>query len=189
MMPTSHLRRGVRLRRGLAFLWSVALLGLCSCQAQEPPLPKAAASFKKEVKETLARLTPPLIEPTARDSAADLNLTLQRLFSDPKNEGPLWPYKLVVTDKCGVTLALYPVGKGFGVDFSQYTIVQRVLQEKRILQVRLFAPNGHKVYIICAPLFQGDEVQGILGVALEAGAVDNKWGLSEPLFLALDFNR
>lgn len=170
-------------------LFIVLCLFLCGCQAKEPPLSPAAASFKKEVTAEIHKLSPPLLEPVAKRSAAQINVTLQKIFSDPQNEGPLWPYKIVVTDKDGVSLGKYPVEKGFAMDFSNYSVVQKCLQDCKTTYGRLFTAKGAKMYIICSPILQGEEVRGILALALDAKEVNHKWGISEQEFLALEFNR
>jgi len=167
----------------------VLLLVFWGCQAKEPSLSPAEASFKKEVKELIEKLSPPLLEPVSRRSAADINVAFQTFFSDPKNEPKLCPLKIVVTDKTGVTLGKYPVEKGFGVDFSSYGLVQKVLQEGKTAQGRFFLQDGSKVYVICAPLKQKEEVLGILALAVDSQDVSKTCGLAEAKFLALDFNR
>jgi hypothetical protein len=172
-----------------ATLFLVLVLFFCGCQAKEPPLSPAEASFKKEVQELVEKLSPPLIEPVSKHSTAEINVTLQKFFSDPENEPRTCPFKFVITDKDGVTLAKYPVEKGFGVDFSSYELVQKVLQEGKTAQGRFFLQDGSKVYVICAPLQRNGEVIGILALAVDANQVGKTCGLAEAKFLAIDFNR
>jgi len=172
-----------------ATLLLVLVLFFCGCQAKEPPLSPAEVSFKKEVQELIERLSPLLIEPVSKHSTAEINITLQKFFSDPKNEPRICPFKFVITDKDGVTLAKYPVEKGFGVDFSSYDVVQKVLQEGKTAQGRFFLQDGARVYVICAPLRLKGDVIGILALGVDANEVGKTCGLPEAKFLAIDFNR
>lgn len=188
-MPEIRAVREIRLLRAGATLLIALFIIFCGCRAKEPPLSPAAASFKKAVQEEIARLTPHLLEPVAQKSTAQINVTLQKIFSDPKNEGPLWPYKIVVTDKSGVSLGKYPVEKGFAMDFSNYSVVQKCLQECKTTYGRLFTAKGSNLYVICSPILKGEEVKGILALALDAQEVSTKWHISEQEFLALEFNK
>ena len=170
-------------------LLTALVLVLGGCPAQEPPLSPSEAAFKKEVKGMIEKLSPLLVEPVAQGSTAGINVALQKFFSDPQNEPKSCPLTLVVTDKTGVTLGRYPVGKGFGVDFSSYSLVQKVLQEGKTAQGRFFLQDGAHIYVVCAPLLQEKEVVGILALAVDADEAHRACGLSEPKFLALDFNR
>jgi hypothetical protein len=170
-------------------LLPVLILFFCGCQAQEPPLSPAEASFKKEVQELIGKLSPPLTGPVSQQSAAEINIALQKFFSDPKNEPRICPFKFVVTDKNGVTLGKYPVERGFGIDFSSYNVVQKVLQEGKTTQGRFFLQDGSRVFVICAPLRLKGEVAGILALGVDANEVGKTCGLPEAKFLALDFNR
>ena len=173
--------------------WSALLLVLLlvfwGCQAKEPSLSPGEASFKKEVQELIEKLSPPLLEPVSRGSAAAINVAFQTFFSDPKNEPKLCPFKIVVTDKTGVTLGKYPVEKGFGVDFSSYSLIQKVLQEGKTAQGKFFLQDGTTVYVICAPLLLKEEVIGILALGVDSLDVSKTCGLAESKFLAIDFNR
>jgi len=180
--------RKARLMKAGTLLLALCLI-FCGCRAKEPPLTPAAASFKKAVQEEIARLAPALLEPVAQKNTAQINVTLQTIFSDPKNEGPLWPYKIVVTDKNGVSLGKYPVEKGYSMDFSNYSVVQKCLKDCKTSYGRLFSAKGAKFYIICSPILKGEEVKGILALGLDGAEVDKKWGISEQDFLALEFDR
>jgi len=179
----------VRLLGHRATLLIIFGLFLCGCKAKEPPLSPAAAAFKKEVAAELNKLSPLLIEPVAHKSTAQINVALQKFFSDPQNAGPLWPYKIVVTDKSGVAMGKYPVEKGYAMDFSNYSVVQKCLQDCKTTYGRLFSAKGAKFYIICSPILKGDEPTGILALGLDGADVDRKWHLTEKEFLALDFDR
>jgi hypothetical protein len=170
-------------------LLAALVLALGGCAAQEPPLTPGEAAFKKEVQGTIGKLSPLLVEPVAKGSMAGINVALQTFFSDPQNEPQSCPLAVVVTDKDGVTLGKYPVGRGFGVDFSSYEVVRKVLQEGKTTQGRFFLQDGSRIYVVCAPLVRQEQVVGILALAVDAKEIHRTCGLSEAKFLALDFSR
>ena len=186
-MPEILSIREAGLMKAGTLLFALCLI-FCGCRAKEPPLTPAAASFKKAVQEEIARLAPALLEPVAKKSTSQINITLQKIFSDPQNEGPLWPYKIVVTDQDGVSLGKYPVEKGFSMDFSNYSVVQKCLKDCKTSYGRLFSQGGQILYNLL-PILKGEEVKGILALGLDGAEVNKKWGLSEQEFLALEFDR
>lgn len=188
-MRGSYFIRRIRSPGHWQALLVALVLVLGGCGTKEPPLSPGEASFKKEVKEMIERLSPLLMEPVSQKSTAEINVTLQEFFSDPQNEPRSCPLKIVVTDKSGTTLGKYPVEKGYGVDFSSYSLVQKVLREGKTAQGRLFLQDGSRIYIICAPLLQKGEVVGIMALGVDAKEANRTCGLGEHKFLAIDFNR
>jgi len=188
-MKDSYFIRRIRSPGHWQALLVALVLVLGGCGTKEPPLSPGEASFKKEVKGIIDRLSPLLIEPVSQKSAAKINVTLQEFFSDPQNQPRTCPLKIVVTDQTGTTLGKYPVEKGYGVDFSSYSLVQKVLQEGKTAQGRFFLQDGSRIYVICAPLRQKGEVVGIMALGVDAQEASRACGLGEHKFLALDFNR
>jgi hypothetical protein len=172
------------------FILPLLLLGLiCGCQAKEPPLSPAAASFKKEVKECLGRLVKPLMEPILKRDTAAINETLKKTEPDAIKLCRMCPFRMGVMDQNGETLAIYPPKKDAYLDFYNYEVVQQALKHRKIAQQRLFLQDGSGLYVICVPLLQEDRVMGLLAVALSASDAKKRWGLTEKEFMTLDFNR
>lgn len=174
-------------------LWAVLpilLLGFgFGCQTKEPPLSPGAARFKQEVKECIGLVAKPLIEPLLKNDAAIINETLKKTEPENLKLCLRCPFRMGVLDKQGNTLAVYPPKKDSSLDFYHYEVVQQALKTRKISHQRLFLQDGSGLYVICVPLLKGDQVIGLLAIALSAAEAGNKWGLTEKEFKALDFNR
>ena len=174
----------------LWFILPILLLGLnWGCQAKEPPLSPAAASFKHEVKECIGRLVQPLMEPVLKNDTAAINAALEKTEPEAIKLCRMCPFRIGVMDKNGDTLAVYPPIKAPHLDFYNYEVVKQALKNRKIAHQRLFLQDGSGLYVISVPLLREGQVIGILAIALSAAESQNRWGLTEKEFLALDFNR
>jgi hypothetical protein len=176
------------LSRGAVGLLVLALL-FPACQAKEPPLSPAAASFKKEVKDCLDRLSAPLIEPVLKRDQAGMNEALKKTEPEAVKLCRMCPFRIAVLDQTGHALTVYPFKAEAVADFSNYELVQQIMKTRVVCQKQLFLQDGSKIYIICAPLKRQDELVGILAISLNADEAKNRWGLTEQEFQTIDFNR
>lgn len=78
--------------------------------------------------------------------------------------------------------------KNIGEDYSQYQAVREALKGRRITNARLYAPDGTEVYLILAPMFKNRQLVGLLVLRLDPALVQQRWGLGEEDFLAVDLN-
>jgi len=174
-------------------VWGVLLIllvgGSYGCQTKEPPLSPAAANFKAEVKKSINLVSKPLAELVVKKDKAAIGETLKKIEPEAVKLCRMCPFRMGVLDNQGNTLAVYPPKKNTQLDFYRYDVVQQALRERKIARKRLFLQNGSSLYIICAPLLQGDRVVGILALALSAADAQSRWGLTEKEFVVLDFNR
>jgi hypothetical protein len=173
-----------------AYLWQVlaclAIL-LCGCQAQEPPLSPGAATFKKEVKDCIAGLSAPLVEPVFRKDVAAITATLNEVEPKAIKLCRMCPFRIAVMNQLGETLAVHPPKDKAG-NFSSYELVIKAINSKQIQQQRFFLQDGSQLYIICAPLIRKDQVVGLLAIAINSEEAQKRWGLTGKEFLALNFN-
>lgn len=167
----------------------VLLPWLFGCQAKEPPLSPAAAAFKKEVKDCLDRLTPGLAEPLAQADVGAINTTLSKVEPEAIKLCRMCPFRLGVLNKNGETVTVYPFKQDSMADFSSYNMVKETLKSGKIAQQRFFLQDGSELYIICAPIHRQGAVIGILALGLDEAEARKRWGVTEPEFLSLDFNR
>jgi hypothetical protein len=181
-------RRLRSLSRRAVPLLALALL-FPACQAQEPPLSPAAASFKKEIQDCLDRLTAPLIEPVVKRDQTGMNEALKKTEPDAVKLCRMCPFRIAVLDPTGHALTVYPFKADAVADFSNYELVQKVMKTRVVCQKRFFLQDGSQIYIICSPLKRQDELVGILAVSLKADEAQKRWGLTEQEFLTIDFNR
>ena len=165
------------------------LLVSYGCQAQEPPLSPAAASFKKEVKDCIDRIAGPLVEPLSKKDIGALNETLKKVEPEAIKLCRMCPFRIGVLDKNGDTLTIYPFKEDAKGDFSKYEVVVQVLKNRRIAGQRFFMQDGSKIYIICVPISHNEELLGVLALALGSEEAQKLWGITEKEFLAIDFNR
>jgi len=188
-MENHYLKKPLKFNR----VWGVLLLLLpgfiCACQAKEPPVSPAAAAFKQEVKECLDRLVKPLKEAVLKRNTAAINAILKKAEPDTLKLCRMCPFRIGVLDRNADTLVVHPPAKNAHLDFYNYGVVQRAFKNRKITQQRLFLQDGSNLYVICAPLLQGEQVVGLLALALSADEARKRWNLNEKEFRALDFNR
>jgi hypothetical protein len=83
----------------------------------------------------------------------------------------------------------YPVkGDGKGKDYSNYELVKKAINSKKIQQQRFFLPDRSELYLVCAPLIRDDKLIGLVAIAISSEEASKRWGLTEKEFLAIDFN-
>jgi hypothetical protein len=89
----------------------------------------------------------------------------------------------------GDTLAVYP-GRGDGKDknFSGYDLVVKAIKSRKIQQQRLFLQDGSELYLVCAPLIRQSALIGMVAIAISSKDAEQRWGLKQKEFMALDFN-
>jgi hypothetical protein len=176
-----------------ACFWSILLLSavilLLGCQAREAPLSPGAATFKQELKSCLTNLSISLMEPVAKKDLAGIRAALEKAESPAVKLCRLCPFEIGVTDASGATLAAYPFkGDGKGKDYSQYDLVIKTINSKKIQQQRFFLPGGSELYLVCAPLIRQDTLIGLVAIAISSDEASKRWGLTEKEFLTIDFN-
>jgi hypothetical protein len=160
----------------------------CGCQTPEPPLSPAAAAFKKEVQECLANLTRNLAEPVSRKDVGAIRAVLKNTEAHTVKLCRLCPFTMGVLNRGGNTLALYPFTPGVAGDYSNYEVVQQVLKTRKPAQQRLYLQDGDQIYVVCAPIFQEENLVGLVALSLHAEEARARWGITEPEFLAIDFS-
>jgi hypothetical protein len=174
-------------------LWPVllasAVILLFGCQAREAPLSPGAATFKHEIKSCLTNLSASLMEPVARQDLAGIRAALEKVESPAVKLCRLCPFEIGVLNPAGETLAAYPVkGDGKAKNFSNYELVIKAINSKKIQQQRLFLQDGSELYLVCAPLIREDKLIGLVAIAISSEDATKKWGVKEKEFLGMDFN-
>ena len=174
-------------------LWPVLLLGavilLFGCQAREAPLSPGAATFKQELKSCFDNLTASLMEPVTSKDQAGIRDALEKVESPAVKLCRLCPFDIVVLNPSGETLAAFPVkADAKAKNFSNYELVIKAINSKKIQQQQLFLQDGSKLYLVCAPLLRDNTVIGLVAIAISSEDAAKKWDLNEKEFLSLDFN-
>jgi len=164
---------------GLGALWG--------CQAKEPPLSPAAATFKRDLKGSLAELAQRLGEPVKSGDVQAIQQVLQAHTPESLKMCRLCPFAVAVLDLDGATMAVYPPQE-HSKNYSQYQVVAKALREGRTGQAKLFLPDGAQLYVICTPLLEGERNHGVLVFMARAVEVQARYGISDEEFLAVDFN-
>lgn len=177
--------------KNLQFLlfWAMVAWGLVLGCADSRPLGPKEAAFRQQVHKILDRLAGPLAEPVAREDKKVIQGILLKLFSlcAADCEGVL--DNVVVLDRDGVTIAVYPPEKVPVWNFSDYTAVKRAVETRKPAQTLLYRPEGTVVSAICAPLVHQGRVEGVVVLVIESKKLQEKMGLSEKEFLSLDLSR
>ena len=182
-----------RFFRDKGHLWPILLAGAVilffGCQAREAPLSPGAATFKQEIKSCLTNLSVSLVEPVIRKDLAGIRDALEKVESPAVKLCRLCPFDIVVLNPSGETLAAYPVkADAKEKNFSNYELVIKALNSKKIQQQQLFLQDGAKLYLVCSPLLRDNTVIGLVAIAVSSVDAAKKWGLTEKEFQYLDFN-
>jgi GAF domain-containing protein len=189
-----NMRRTV-LRRDFSsrtYLW-VAAVGVAvlfgGCQASKPPLSPAAAAFKKEVRQCIQEFSAAVMEPVARNDVAAISAGLEKVEPQALKLCRMCPFRIAVLNQHGEALAVHPPNlERKRTNFSNYDLVIKTINSKKIQQQRFFLQNGTQLFIICVPLIRQDKVIGLLAIAIDSAEAQQRWGLTGKEFLALDFN-
>ena len=67
-----------------------------ACASKEPPVSKAAQVFKKELKDSLERLSPLFVEPTSKQNIEAINQILDKRVSDSEKTGHPMAFGIVL---------------------------------------------------------------------------------------------
>jgi len=188
-MEAGTMPRGCpRLRVWLA-LGSLLALVLCGCQAKEPPLSPGALQFKNEIKACIKKLQASLVEPLAQKDLQAIHNTLKEVEPEALKLCRMCPFQIGVLNHQGYTLTVYPPKKDASSNFSNYDVVIQALNNRQTTHQRFFLQDHSQLYIVCAPVLRGDQVLGLVALAIGAADAEQRWGLTAPEFLAIDFNR
>jgi len=188
-MPGRFFARGFRSLGSRALLLLALTLILAACQAREAKLSPAAAAFRQEVKDCLARLTTPLVAPVVQRNQQAITEALKQAEPEAIKLCRMCPFRMGVLDPQGETLTVYPFKEEAMGNFSSYDVVKQTLKNRRINQQRFYLQDGSQLYIICAPIMEGENLLGILALSLNAAEAKSRWGLTAEEFLKIDFNQ
>ncbi len=158
------------------------------CPAQDKPLSPQAAAFRQELRETLGKLTSALAGPVCDNDIQACEQAIMTLCPEAPRDALAFPFRLGIINRDGVLIYVNPPMKNVGEDYSQYQAVREALKGRRITNARLYAPDGKEVYLILAPMFKNRQLAGLLVVRLDPALVQQRWGLGEEDFLAVDLN-
>jgi hypothetical protein len=167
----------------------VSAIFFCGCQAKPEPLSPAAATFKQEIKDCLANLSVALIEPVANKDVVAINVALEKVESPAVKLCRLCPFQIGVLNQIGEILATYPSRSANSrKNYSNYDLVTKVINSKKIQQQRFFLQNGSELYMICGPLVRAGKVIGLVVIAVNSEDAEKRWGFKQKEFTTLDFN-
>lgn len=166
----------------------LAALLMAGCSSPKPPLSPEAQVFKKDISKVLTQMQQALPGPVAKGDIPVIDSVLQGFSETTAHICVDCPYKSAVINKDGVLLTTYPKNEFAGRNFSSYRTVSEPLQKQKIIQRQMFQADGTKVYYISAPLVKGNDVAGVVVMALTPKDISEKWHLNEKEFLAVDFN-
>ena len=129
------------------------------------------------------------MEPVANKDVAATNAALEKVESPAVKLCRLCPFQVGVLNQAGEALVTYPPKSSNNRNnYSNYGLITKAINSKKIQQQRFFLQNGSGLYMICAPLVREGNVIGLVVIALNSADATKRWGLTEKDFLALDFN-
>jgi hypothetical protein len=157
---------------------SVLVIVLClffsGCSSREPALSEAARSFKKEVLDTIKRLSPAFTDLLAQNNTGAVQAALDKI-------------EIVVLDRNGIKLAGGFRDDTEDMNFSSYDVAQEVLQQGKIASDVLYQ-QGARICVIGAPLVRDGTTVGALVLAVLATDLKEQWQVTEKEFKEIDFN-
>lgn len=164
-------------------------VGTGGCGKKEPPLSKEALSLKKEIKERIEKYSPVFLDPLSRRDKAAVQEALGKLSIEFTKGGQPLTWGAAVLDKDGVALgALTSGGPQAGLDYSNIKPVAEVLKNRKMVQGKFYRQDGFHAYYVVGPLLRKEELVGLFVLGLPTKEVNEKRGVSEKEFMAIDFN-
>jgi hypothetical protein len=175
---------------GLVAVLMFLLAGGGGCGRKESPVTKGGFEFKKQIRETVEKLEPLLLESAAKEDRKRAETTLEKFASEAFQKNGVRPLLMGLIDQRGIVLARGPgtVSSDSGNDFAQYHAFQKVLKDRKIFQERLFLQGGKNILLLCVPLLRKGDLEGILAFTFRPADLKDQIGLTEEEFLAMDFN-
>lgn len=147
-------------------------------------------AFKEEVKGTIKRLSPSLIDPLSKNDSKALQAALNSIASEAEKRGKPIRFGIGILDREGLAIAgRYIVGTFKEGKFSRYNFLTKAFKQKKIILDRLFFQDQSKLLIVCIPLVQKREVIGALVLGFDPSDVRRDYGLTTEQFMALHFNK
>jgi hypothetical protein len=182
--------------KGIPFLILIAasaglILSLSiACSVKEPPLSETASAFKNNVREGMLRFASNVLSPVMKHDIRAIKRLTERDLKTFYSQYEVPPVGISVLDKNGITLAGHYRSKPFGVqNYSNYSVVIKALQNRRIVQGKLYTQSGAALFVLCCPLTADNVVEGLAVIAFDAAEVTQKTGLSDDEFMKIDFNK
>jgi hypothetical protein len=186
-MKSDALYRRVRRAVPLACLLLGLAVMLMGCQSQGPSLGKAAETLKVELQAEMNKLIAALTEPAAQENWQAVQPILQAAYEEMQKKGKVVPAALLVMDKNGIAQDRFPPKNVGKMDFMSYEPAQTVYQNKKKAQA-MFYLGGAKIFVLIAPILQGDQVAGAVAMGFPDEALKS-WKVSEQDFLNINFNQ
>ncbi len=180
----------VRQEGFVVILLLLLLLAGMGCGKEEAPLKGGALELKKEVKKTLQKLAPLILDPVLKRDEKAAEAALEKFVSETLQKSRAYPTAIGILIKDGTVMVRWS-RTGFHINaenYIQYKIVSETLKNRKTNQQRLFLQGGERVYMICAPILREKNVEGAVGLGFSASELKEQLGLSEEEFLAIDFN-
>lgn len=168
------------------FAVAVCLL-LCGCGTRHPAMSEAARSFKKEVLDTIKRLSPAFTDILAQNNTLTMQAAIEKLVSDAGREGSLKKIKIVVLDRNGIKIVGGFRAANENMNFSSYDVAQKVLQQGEMASDVLYQ-QGARVCVIGAPLVREGTTVGAIVLAVLATDLKDQWHVTEKEFKEIEFN-
>ncbi|MCX5895859.1 MAG: hypothetical protein NTZ51_08525 [Proteobacteria bacterium] len=162
-----------------------AFLVLAACASREPALSAAARYLKKEIRETISRLSPFVSGPLAKNDAQAVQAALEKAAADAGKAGTPLPFKIFILDKNGIKVAGTTVETI--MDFSSYEKVRQILDKQKAVIGELYLKDT-KYFFIGTPVLHEGKLVGILVFGITEDDLKKKCNVSEQEFLALDLN-
>lgn len=162
--------------------------GLVSCRAGDSPPSPAARAFQEEIFPLILELQKELVEPVKLQNPEGIQQALSAFYNRHGRLCRDCPFQISVIDGQGQLLTTYPKLPLSG-NFADYRLINEPLTRRRIVQGRIFMPDGSSSYIISIPLVQKGRTVGVAVLNFTTAEVERRWGMTAKEFLSLNLNQ
>jgi len=164
---------------------------LCGCHSGASQEGRVVAAFKQDVHETMQRMSLLLSEPLAREDFTTVKGILAQICEKKPNS--IWKpvtchMGVLSTEGKTVASSMWDVNDKTVLDYSRYESFSSALSSRKTVQIRLYSQGDTPRYAILTPLRHNGHVIGFIGLWFDARSLHQNKGISEEMFMALNFD-
>ncbi|KMY68342.1 hypothetical protein AAU61_01210 [Desulfocarbo indianensis] len=184
------------MQKKIILILMAQLLFLSACQDTGPGVSDKARKFRDAALAYLEVAKQDLAQVRDLEDQVEVGSALTRIFPKARESIHGLPRGLLFLNRSGEVVAgRYPDPKAPdglasvtpGHNYGNYQAMRQALQTGENAQFLLYIYNG-KFCALCSPLKRDGAIVGLICLAFSTEVMSGRMGVSEEVFLALDFN-